>query len=123
MQLNGQVPSIVPPMPAVPPHLRPLIQPVVDRLVLGDEAGLKKDGIYPHEDGDLFEFVRSYGATLIPQPQEFWENEYSMILDVNDGWVIELPLWIAPHDQSELNLRIEVDTSPNLPRVWIRGID
>jgi hypothetical protein len=74
----------------VPVELRPQIADVLRRVVEGDQDALKREGIYPHSDADLFEFVRSYGATLVPQPSETWTHGYSEVMEFRqDKWGID----------------------------------
>ena len=110
-------------MPVIPESIRPALADVLQRVVDGDQDGLKRDGIYPYED-DLYEFVREYGATLVAQPSEIWTHEHSHALELGPGkWAVDMLLWTAEQSPCDLYIRMEVGTMPGGPPVWIRGID
>lgn len=104
----------------VPLSLRPALSAVVDRLVVADYEGLKRDRIDPFEDRDLGLWVREYGrvpgsdapgrATLVPLPGEAWD--WAQVVFEHPGppraWGVVVDLWTLEEGHSDLSMEAEV---------------
>jgi hypothetical protein len=117
----------------IPASLRPALAHVVDRLVVGDFEGLKRDGIDPHPDTDLGLWIREYGspgnglpghATLTSLPEEAWQ--YAEIVFEEAGpprrWGVVVDLWTVEEGRSDLTMEPDVIDAPEGLQVRISDI-
>ncbi|WP_420371467.1 DUF7668 domain-containing protein [Kribbella sandramycini] len=58
----------------------------------------------------LLEWVDSYPAVLIRQPDDVWTHRYTHFLERDDGSItFEIPLWTTDESPSDLTAQIELE--------------
>ena len=107
---------------------------MVDRLVAGDNEGLKRDGIDPYQDRDLGLWIREYGrapktsepggGTLVPLPEKAWDSA-EVVFEAPGPprvWGIVVDLWTAEEGRSDLSMEAEVTETSDGLRVVVADI-
>jgi len=91
----------------VPPRMAPIVQEIVHRLVIGDYAGLEKDGPAQTITGEYLEnAVKESGVVLADIPTGAFSSESVAAFPRGQGrWYIDVPLWLKSGD-TQLTLQI-----------------
>lgn len=95
-----------------PERWRPIVTEVVHRLVLGDYAGLYRDGfISPNSDpaeGGVGYWIEDYPATLVDLPPEAWLHCGWILMADGTHWAILVDLWTAEEGRSDLTMEAKL---------------
>ena len=96
----------------IPERWRPLLAQIVHRLVIGDYAGLSRDGFLAYTDDPVHVSIGSeiegYPAKLVDLPEEAWAfSDHGKIEREANAWWVVLNLW-DEGGPSDLSLEAEV---------------
>lgn len=100
----------------VPERWRPLLWDLVHRLVMGDYAGLARDGFVSYvqgpDDDSIGTWIEDYPWRLIDLPEEAWEYSDHLLLSEPDTepdtWYASVDMWTGEEGPSDLTLEATV---------------
>ncbi len=92
----------------IPERWRPPLWDVVHRLVIGEYAGLARDGFISYiqgpDDDSIGIAIEDYPWRLIDLPEEAWKYSDHWPFDQPDIWYARVDLWTAEEGPSDLTL-------------------
>lgn len=97
----------------VPERWRPVLEAIVDRLVIGDYAGLVADGLVSHMDDptnmSIGRWIEDYPAHLVELPAEAWAySDHGPWVNAPGSWWVTVDLWTAEEGRSDLSMEATV---------------
>lgn len=95
----------------MPQRWRRLLAEIVHRLVIGDYAGLARDGYVEGtddpDDASIGLWIEDYPATMVDLPDEAWA--FSVHGPLESGmWWVTVPLWTSEEGRSDLSMEATV---------------
>ena len=114
-------PREAPPKPSdhpVPERWRPLLAEIIHRLVIGDYAGLARDGSVSYtddpSDDSIGMWIEDYPWRMVDLPEEAWAFSDHFQVGPN-SWSVVVSLWTAEEGLSDLSLEaIVYEDGPNV---------
>ncbi len=97
----------------MPERWRPVLNSIIDRLVVRDYAGLSRDGFLGFSsdpsDTSIGHWIEEYPATLVKLPGEAWQYSSHGPLASQPGfWWVTVDLWTAEEGRSDLTMEATV---------------
>jgi hypothetical protein len=97
----------------IPIEWRSTFERLVHRLVIGDYAGLARDGVVSAtsgpDDASIGTWIERYPWTLIDLPEEAWAfSDHYPIETEPRIWYVRLDLWTAEEGRGDLSLEARV---------------
>ncbi len=110
----------------IPERWRPLFAEIVHRLVIGDYAGLARDGFVAGTDDPSDEriglWIEQYRGKLADLPEEAWAlSDHVQVEHVPDTWRVLLDLW-DEDGPSDLSLEAEVRDDGSTIEVKVENV-
>ena len=110
----------------VPERWRPLLRDLVRRLVIGDYAGLARDGFVAYvqgpDDDSIGTWIEDYPWKLVDLPEEAWEYSDHLLLSQADTWYASVDMWTAEEGPSDLTLEATVYDDGTSISIQIDGV-